>query len=135
MGKGRGKMEERQEGKRDEKGMEKGRKREGKAGRGKVGKGKEMVGERQAHTQGTARSETQFKPVPALVQGGITAPQIGAGFGSAVPKSHGSPWGKQRCPRQTRSVDFRHVSNEHLPKDSFRHREQLVTWQGRLPPD
>lgn len=127
-------------------------------GRGKVGKGRE----RQGGGRGEAGTHTKnclvWSPVqPSASTGpgrGIAAPRIRAGFCSAVPKSQRTPGEtrareakgshgmcvpqagrKSSLGRQTRSVNFRHESNEHLHKDSFRHREPLMTLQGRLPPD
>lgn len=157
QGKGRGKVGKSREkvGKSRRKGgREKAGESQGKS-RGKVGKSRGEAGGRQRRTQRTVWSGTQFSPVPALVQGEASQPHRSVqGFAQPCPNptahlgetraweakgSHGmcvpQAGRKSSLGRQTRSVNFRHESNEHLHKVSFRHREPLMTLQGRLPPD
>lgn len=164
QGKGRGKVGKSREkvGKSRRKGGERqGGKRQGKL-RGKAGERWEKAGKKQGRGRGkagthtrTVWSGTQFSPVPALVQGEASQPHRSVqGFAQPCPNptahlgetraweakgSHGmcvpQAGRKSSLGRQTRSVNFRHESNEHLHKVSFRHREPLMTLQGRLPPD
>lgn len=101
QGKGRGKVGKSREkvGKSRRKGGERqGGKRQGKV-RGKAGERWEKAGKKQGRGRGKAGTHTKncvvWNPVqPSASTGtgrGITAPQIRAGFCSAVPKSHRTP--------------------------------------------